>query len=225
MADEQQGQERRHRDMRAAAQAHCDVEAQDGSIAENFAQVEDLAFGLLRDCREARQAALEADEGEEEGGHHEPRKLCHREAVEEGDDDDRCERVAEVAARDVVGHRAALAFRRRRLGDERRAERVEGRDGEPREGNDDEEHRLRRDQANRADADGAERDDRYEDAAEVVAVHDVAEDGLHHVARDGQDHDKKAADRQRDAELRHDDRQQDRQEIAVEIIEEVACAQ
>ena len=192
---------------------------------EDLAQVEDLALGLLRNRREVRQAALEADEGEEEAGDHEPWQFRHGEAVEEGDDDDRRERIAEIAAGDVVGHRAALALRRRRLGDERRAERVEGRDREACEGDDDEEHELRRDQSNRADADGTERDDRYQDAAEVAAVHDVAEDGLHHVARDGQDHDEQAADRQGDAEFRHDDWQQDRQEVTVEIVEEVACAQ
>ena len=58
-----------------------------------------------------------------------------------------------------------------------------------------------------------------------MAVHDVAKDWLHHVAGDGQHHDQKAAECQGDAELRHDDRQKDGQEVAVEIIEEMAGAE
>lgn len=87
-----------------------------------------------------------------------------------------------------------------------------------------EQHGLRVDEADGADAYRAERDDWNQHPAHIMPVEQVPEYRLQHIAGNRHHHDDQAAESQRKPEPGHDNRQQDRQKIAVEIIEQMPAA-
>lgn len=102
---------------------------------------------------------------------------------------------------------------------------MESRDGKPRQCDEAEEYGSAPDIADAADTKRAEGDDGKKQTIQVVLVHEETEDRLQEIGSDGKHHDQKPAHRQGKPEPGHDDRQEHGQEIAVKIVEEMACTE